>query len=44
MDLEQLQDLAEKNLLNAYKHTGIHITINTIKELADAEKSIDKMR
>jgi len=38
-----LKDLAEQNLLNAYKHTGIHITINTIKELADAEKSIYKI-
>ena len=38
-----LQDLADKKILNAYKHTGIHITINTIKELADAEKSIDKI-
>ena len=38
-----LKDLAEQNLLNAYKHTGIHITVKTIKELNDAEKSINKV-
>ena len=40
---EFLRILAEKGLLNAYKHNGIHITVNTIKELADAEKNIEKI-
>jgi glucose-1-phosphate cytidylyltransferase len=40
---EFLRILAEKGLLNAYKHNGIHITVNTIKELADAEKNIERI-
>jgi glucose-1-phosphate cytidylyltransferase len=35
-----LKDLANQKILNVYKHSGLHITINTLKELADAEKSI----
>jgi len=35
-----LRDMAKQQILNAYKHDGIHITVNTLKELADAEKSI----
>ena len=39
-----LKDLAEQNLLNAFKHTGLHITVNSIKELVDAEKNINKVQ
>ena len=35
-----LKDLANQKILNVYKHSDLHITINTLKELADAEKSI----
>ena len=35
-----LKDLVDQKILNAYKHSGLHITINTLKELAEAEKSI----
>jgi len=35
-----LKNLAKEKYLNAYKHKGIHITVNTIKELEEAEKSI----
>jgi len=35
-----LKNLANEKYLNAYKHNGIHITVNTIKELEEAEKSI----
>ncbi|MFC2117183.1 NDP-sugar synthase [Bacteroidota bacterium] len=38
-----IKTLAAKEMLNAYKHKGIHITVNTIKELADAEKNVDKI-
>jgi len=36
-----LKEMAKKNLLNAYRHDGIHITVNTIRELAEAEKNIN---
>ena len=35
-----LKYLANQKILNVYKHSDLHITINTLKELADAEKSI----
>ena len=38
-----LKDLAGQGFLNAYKHEGIHITVNTIKELAEAEENIDRI-
>ena len=37
---ELLEDFAAQRILGAYKHEGIHITINTVKELAEAEKNI----
>tara|TARA_Y100000590_G_scaffold469461_1_gene657184 strand:+ start:2742 stop:3425 length:684 start_codon:yes stop_codon:yes gene_type:complete len=38
---EFLKEIASQNLLNAFRHNGIHITVNTIRELADAEKNIN---
>jgi NDP-sugar pyrophosphorylase family protein len=38
-----LNFLVEKKEMNGYKHKGIHITVNTIKELKDAEENIDKI-
>ena len=35
--------MVEKKEMNGYKHKGIHITVNTIKELKDAEENIDKI-
>ena len=39
--LDLLKILIEKRQLFAFKHDGVHITINTFNELASAEKSID---
>jgi NDP-sugar pyrophosphorylase family protein len=38
-----LNYLVENKEMNGYKHKGIHITVNTIKELKDAEENIDKI-
>jgi len=35
-----LEGMADKRILGAFKHEGIHITVNTVKELTDAEKNI----
>ena len=35
-----LLDAASKNYINAYKHQGLHITINTLSELEDAQSNI----
>ena len=40
---EFLNALAERRLLNAFRHEGIHITVNTLKELSEAEKNIEKI-
>jgi len=37
-----LQSLLQKSKLYSFKHSGLHITVNTIKELEDAENNIDK--
>jgi NDP-sugar pyrophosphorylase family protein len=37
---EFLEQIASKGILGAYKHEGIHITINTVKELSEAQKNI----
>lgn len=37
---EFLKYLIDKNELGAFKHTGLHITVNTQKELAEAENNI----
>ena len=39
--LDLINILIEKKQLYSYEHDGIHITINTLNELALAEKSID---
>ena len=39
--LDLINILIEKKQLCSYEHDGIHITINTLNELALAEKSID---
>jgi len=38
-----LKAISEKRMLNAFKHEGIHITINTLKELSEAEQNIDRI-
>ena len=38
-----LQAISKKKILNAFKHDGIHITVNTIKELTEAENNIEKI-
>ncbi len=38
-----LLDLVERGELNAYRHTGIHITVNTHKELEEAEDEIARL-
>jgi len=35
--------LIEKKELNGYKHSGVHITVNTQKELSEAEDHIDEL-
>lgn len=38
-----LDSLALEGELNAYRHTGLHITVNTVRELEDAEENISKI-
>ena len=38
-----LEEATKKGLISAYKHNGIHITINTLRELDDAEDELNKM-
>jgi len=38
-----LKALAVKDLLNGYRHEGIHITVNTVEELNKAENDIEKI-
>ena len=38
-----LKAISEKRMLNAFKHEGLHITINTLKELTEAEQNIDRI-
>jgi glucose-1-phosphate cytidylyltransferase len=38
-----LKALVKKGVLAAFKHDGIHITVNTIDELRNAEKDIKKL-
>ena len=40
---EFLNVLAERRLLNAFRHEGIHITVNTLKELSEAESNIERI-
>jgi NDP-sugar pyrophosphorylase family protein len=34
--------LMSNKKLNAYKHDGVHLTINSIRDLEEAEKTIQK--
>ena len=38
-----LENFASQGMLGAYKHEGIHITVNTVKELSEAEKNISNI-
>jgi len=40
---ELIESFSAQGILGAYKHEGIHITINTVKELSDAEKNISNI-
>lgn len=37
-----LEALGSQGKLKGYRHRGIHITVNTLRELQDAEKNIDE--
>ena len=38
-----LNYMVEAEILNAFKHEGLHITVNTIEELSLAEKNIENI-
>ena len=38
-----LNYMVEAEILNSYKHEGLHITVNTIEELSLAEKNIENI-
>ena len=38
-----LQQSASNSSINAYKHHGVHITVNTLSELEEAQKNIKKL-
>ena len=38
-----LLDAANKKYINAYKHQGLHITVNTLSELEEAQSNIKSM-
>ena len=38
-----LNNMVKMEILNAYVHNGIHITVNTIEELHQAEKNIENI-
>ena len=38
-----LEDFSHEGILGAFKHEGIHITVNTVKELTEAEKNISNI-
>ncbi len=39
-----LSHLVAQGQLNAYRHKGVHITVNTIKDLEEAEKNIGRFQ
>lgn len=45
-DFKRFEDflgyLAAERKMNAYRHQGIHVTVNTVKELEEAEANIDR--
>ena len=38
-----LEKIASEGFLGAFKHEGIHITVNTVKELSEAQKNINNI-
>ena len=38
-----LHDLVTKGLLHSYRHKGVHLTVNTQKELLEAEREIERL-
>ena len=40
---DYLQFIAENGHLNAYRHRGIHITVNTLRELEEAEENLKEI-
>ena len=38
-----LNDIVKKEILSAYLHNGVHITVNTIEVLYQAEKNIENI-
>ncbi len=38
--VEFIQDMIRRSELYGFRHTGMHITVNTVKELAEAERNI----
>ena len=38
-----LLDSVKNRSIYAYKHTGLHITVNTLSELEEAKKNINKI-
>ena len=38
-----LNDIVKKEILSAYVHKGVHITVNTIEELYQAKKNIENI-
>ena len=41
--LDFLRETIHENKLYSYKHRGLHITVNTIKELREAERNITRL-
>lgn len=39
-----LESLSASRKLRGYKHDGVHITVNTLRELEEAERDIDQFR
>ena len=37
-----LKYLVDNRLAQSFKHQGLHVTINTVKELEDAKKTLSK--
>ena len=38
--MEFLEFLGKERKLKGFKHSGVHITVNTLRELEDAEQNI----
>jgi NDP-sugar pyrophosphorylase family protein len=42
MELQTLQNLADKRLLRGYRYNGLWLTINTMKELIEARNILGR--